>query len=248
MIVFRKEKNDSGRTCPAGWLLLAAFIGCFCATAANAARAQEPQADQQDLRGVALDWLDNYLTKQVLLKREDVAKIRQTVSQMSPSQLEDWLNRTVKVRDFLESDEWQETNAWLREFLRVQAIYSDDEISELKDRIAAADPDELLDILEDIERKHRSLRSMHSASERNRQASLKARESTIKQQEAAAKAARKSYGGSRPLFGNSQGHAANKYTASKGYRPPPPLVTSREVAREAVRQQVFPGRGYGWRW
>jgi hypothetical protein len=115
-------------------------------------------------------------------------------------------------------------------------------------KISAADPNELLEILEDIQRKHNSLRSMHKASERNRSASLKARESTIKQQQAAAKAARKSYGGSRPLFGKSQGSAANKYTASKGYRPPRPLITSKEVARETVRRQIFPGRGYGWGW
>ncbi len=213
------------------------------------AQAQPPrgsQTNQEDLRREALNWLDEYLTSQVLLKKEDSARIRETVSQMSPSQLQDWLEKTQKIRAFLESDDWQDTNTWLREFLRVQAIYSDEEIETLKDKISKADPDELLEILEDIEAKHNSLRSMHRASNQNRQAELKARDAMIKQQSAAAAAARKSSGGSRPLFGSTQGKAANKYTASKGYRPPRPLITSNEVAREAVQRQVFPGWRRGW--
>jgi hypothetical protein len=250
MIVFYQLTTALGRICRKGWLALVPALLCCVSVAAVPAHAQTPrnsQPSQQDLRREALDWLDQYLTNQVLLKREDMTKIRQTVSQMSPSQLEDWLTKTQELRAYLESDAWQDTNNWLREFLRVQAIYSDEEIEELKEKIAAADPAELLEILEDIQRKHSSLRSMHRASDQNRSASLKARDATIKQQQAAAKAARKSSGGSRPLFGNSQGGAANKYTASKGYRPPRPLITSRQVARGVVARQVYGGwGGRGW--
>lgn len=250
MIVFHQRTAALGDVYRMSRLLLVLALLCCLHVAAVPAQAQTPrssQPKQQELRREALDWLDHYLTNQVLLKREDITKIRQTVSQMSSSQLEDWLAKTQELRAYLESDGWQDTNNWLREFLRVQAIYSDEEIEALKEKISAADPAELLEILEDIQRKHSSLRSMHRASDQNRSASLKARDATIKQQQAAAKAARKSSGGSRPLFGKSQGGAANKYTASKGYRPPAPLITSRQVARGVVARQVYGGWGRrGW--
>jgi hypothetical protein len=48
---------------------------------------------------------------------------------------------------------------------------------------------------------------------------------------------------SRPLFGSQTGYAARRST--QRYTPPPPLITSREVARGAVRRSVY-GNRWGW--
>ena len=48
---------------------------------------------------------------------------------------------------------------------------------------------------------------------------------------------------SRPLFGSQTSYAAKR--SSQRYTPPPPLITSRDVARESVRRNVYGNR---WRW
>lgn len=48
---------------------------------------------------------------------------------------------------------------------------------------------------------------------------------------------------SRPLFGTQTSYAAKR--SIQRYTPPPPLITSREVARESVRRSVYGSR---WRW
>lgn len=48
--------------------------------------------------------------------------------------------------------------------------------------------------------------------------------------------------GSRPLFGSQTGHAARQ--SARRYAPPP-LITSQEVARAAVRPSIY-GRRWGW--
>ena len=49
------------------------------------------------------------------------------------------------------------------EFLRVQAIYSDAEIEQLRDEVYAADADQMLAILKRIQAKHEALVWMHGA-------------------------------------------------------------------------------------
>ena len=48
---------------------------------------------------------------------------------------------------------------------------------------------------------------------------------------------------SRPLFGTQTSYAAKRST--QRYTPPPPLITSRDVARESVRRSAY-GRRWGW--
>jgi len=161
---------------------------------------------------------------------------------MSPSQLEAWLAATTELRAYIESRAWQDTKRWLREFLRVQNIYSEAEIEQFRTDIRNADAQQMLVFLKKIQEKHDSLTWLRQASETDRAAGLAGRAA---QAPATGRSSSASSGASRPLFGSAQGQAASRYKSSKGYRVPGPVIDSRTVAQEAVRREAF-GGAYGW--
>ncbi len=144
----------------------------------------------QEQREATLLWLDTFLTESQLLRQDDVQKIRAAVANMSASQLEQWLAQTAQLREYVEGEQWQNTKQWLREFLRVQAIYSDAELQQVRDELVRADADQMLAILKRIQAKHDSLTWMHEAAVRNRRIEVAERDAYAAQQAAAAQAAR----------------------------------------------------------
>jgi hypothetical protein len=203
-------------------------------------QAADVKRGAEDARAEALLWLDKFLTESDLLRKEDVEKIHAAVESMPPSQLESWLEQTKELRAYVQSDAWQRTKRWLREFLRVQNIYSDAELTQLRKEIVNADADKMLEILQKIQTKHDTMVWMHQASEKNRAMNVANRDQT----RTAPRTAPPTGGGNRPLFGGAEGRAASQYKSSKSYRVPGPLITSREVARGTVRREVF--GGWGW--
>jgi hypothetical protein len=151
---------------------------------------------------------------------------------MTPSQLDRWLAQTRQLREYVSSPQWQETRAWLRGFLKVQAIYSDQEIQEFRQKLFDADPDELLAMLQKIQAKHESMVWMHQASQQSRQMAVDARASQVARQDAVNNAARQAAASARqaPLFG-STGGASGGRPRDSGYRVPAPLINSRTVAQ-----------------
>ncbi len=192
-------------------------------------------------RESTLLWLNTFLTESELLRQQDVDKIRQAVGQMTPSQLERWLQETRKLREFVESERWQETKRWLREFMRVQNMYSEPEIQKLRDEIVQADADQLLAILKRIQAKHDSLVWMQQASDRNRQIEVQARDNRMAQQAELMAAARQTPT-APPLFGNAGGSGGTE-KVTRGYQIPAPLITSNQMARAAVWSELW---GPGW--
>ncbi len=193
-------------------------------------------------RETTLLWLNTFLSESELLRQEDMAKIRQAVAQMSPSQLAQWLEQTKQLRQYVEGEKWQETKRWLREFMRVQAIYSDKELQKLRDQIVQANANQMLAILKRIQAKHDSLVWMHQAAERNRQVEVDERDAYVAQQAAAAQAARGVPVPSAPLYGAGMAGGSGQ-KPGKGYMVPSPLINSREMARAAVWSELW---GPGW--
>ncbi len=203
----------------------------------------DPSLTSDERKEATLLWLDKYLTDSELMRKEDMAKIREAVAKMSPSQLENWLQQTAQLGEYVESPQWQETKQWLKGFLRVQAIYSDKEIAQLRKDILYADADQMLAIMKRIQAKHDSLVWMHQASEQTRATEVKQRNASVAQQAAAASKSRSSSTASVPLFGAG---AAKGQKPSKGYRPPGPLINSRDVARATVWREALGGGGWGY--
>ncbi|MHB8957272.1 MAG: hypothetical protein ACYC4U_30275 [Pirellulaceae bacterium] len=193
--------------------------------------ADDPSLPVQERRDITLQWLDRYLTESDLLRREDMDKIRAAVMQMSPSQLEQWLAQTKDLRAYVEGEKWQETKKWLREFLRVQAMYSDSEINRLRNDLINADAQQMLAIMKRIQSKHDSLVWMHEASEKSRQIAIRARDEDVAIQ-AAARAATNAARESDAAAASAPTAGVAKSTRNRqGYVVPRALIDSREVAQ-----------------
>lgn len=80
----------------------------------------------------ALAWVDGYRGRQALFHDEDVAQLREKLNAGTEAEAKTWLEKTQEARQALDSERWQKTQQWLRQFLRVQAIYSDEQIEELR--------------------------------------------------------------------------------------------------------------------
>lgn len=190
----------------------------------------------QERRDLTLRWLDQYLTESDLLRKEDMDRIKAGVEQLTPSQLELWLGQTKDLREFVESPKWQDTKVWLREFMRVQKMYSDAEIARLRAELVNADAPQMLAILKRIQAKHDSMVWMHQASDKSRQLSMRTREENIAAQEAAAAALRNpaAPAASQPAVAQSGGTRTRS-----GYQVPSSLIMSRQVARAEVWAQAW---------
>ena len=164
---------------------------------------------------------------------------------MSPSQLRQWLEQTNQLRDYVEGEKWQQTKRWLRESLRVQVIYSEQELQRLRDEIVRADADQMLAILKRIQARHDVLVWMHQAADRNRQVEVQERDAHLAQQAALAQAARTPPAPGVAIPAAPEAGAGQR--PSKGYQAPSPLVTSREMARAAVWSELWgPGVIFGF--
>ncbi|MFO7906084.1 MAG: hypothetical protein ACQESR_04145 [Planctomycetota bacterium] len=226
------------------WILVAAALPLCGASAYGQVEGDitDPNLTEAERRDTTLLWLDTFLTESGLLRKEDMAKIRAAVSQMSGTQLDQWLEETEPLREFVRSDRWQETKQWLREFLRVQAVYSEEELEELRDDLVQADPSEMLAVLKQIQARHDTLVWMQQAVERNRGVAVAERDAYMAQQATAAKAERASKPRNLPLFGAGLNQGAGQ-KPSTGYQVPRSIINSREMARAAVWSDIW-GPGF----
>lgn len=196
--------------------------------------ADEKVSDNERLRET-LDWLDKYMADSALAPPGGFEKVRAVVAQLTPSQLEQWLIQTRRLRQYIESPEWQETRQWLRGYLKVQAVYSEQEIQSFRQRLFNADPNELLAMLQQIQAKHESMVWMHQASTQSRSMDLQARNARVARQDAVNAAAMQAAAArSAPLFGNAMNAGGGARKPDSGYRVPGPLIDSRSVAQWAA--------------
>ncbi|NLX57090.1 MAG: hypothetical protein GXY58_18430 [Planctomycetaceae bacterium] len=206
-------------------------------TAAGQPSGQEAAGATERQREV-MAWFDKYLTDTDLMLPGTADKLRSAVAQMSPSQLDRWLTQTNQLRVYVESLEWQATKKWLHGFLKVQAIYSEKELQEFRQKLFEADADQLLTMLQQIQAKHESIVWMHQAAGKMRQADLQGRNTAVARRADAGSAARTAARRDVPLFGNaSQGRSVRK--PDSGYRVPRPLINSRTVAAWEVWRNAW---------
>ena len=239
--------------------ILAATSVAIAAWLSSPAVAADSQADPQagvespvDLdaqRKEILAWLDARLDTQVLFTREHFKKVRADVSGMPAEQLRTWLDKTEQVRAEMDSPQWRRTRKWVKEFLAVQAVYSDEQIEALRNKAARMSPGELLALMETVKEEHRAFIEGNAASERRRRARLWAGQSAPAQQVIVLRVAsggRSLSTGDSPYYGIGQRSKSQPHHRARRYQVPPPLITSREVARIFVLRSLFGGRGYRW--
>ncbi len=201
------------------------------------ALAQTP-ASAEKQKEEALVWLDRYAQSQVLFHTEDVKKLRDRVAAMSPEDAAAWWKKSEPQRQMLTSSQWRETERWLREFLEVQAKYSDEEIRYFQSEAAIKakeSPASLQEVLDRITQARRRLISGAQVSEENRKMQLAANQAfqqqQVRQREEALRQARAQPAATFPAPPAPRQYP-DRYSA--------PLIDSLDVARWTVLQQLFP--------
>ena len=205
------------------------------------ALAQDKAADAATIaqeRQDALNWLEAYAGDELLLKPADLQKLISEIKEMPDDAFEKWYNQTRQLRAMLDSPEWKATRAWLRDYLKVQAIYSDSEIAEFQADVAKMTPSQLIEVMRRLERKHQSLIAMQQVSDKNRQLSMNLRNELVASQ----KSAMAPVGGSNYGSRNVQSYFG---PSSSG-----PAKSSYAQRQNSYRRNlgVIPGGAGWWRW
>lgn len=204
------------------------LLGQAQPTATGAARTKQD----------ALQWLDSFARYQVLFHADDVKKLRARVEAMTPEEAAKWWEQSEPKRKVLSSPEWNETEKWLRQFLDVQAKYSDEEIKQMQS--SAADKakestESLQEVLSRVTKVRQQLAAGSQMAEETRQLQLAAnrayRQEEVRQREAARQRAQ----------APAPAPAAPPPPARTGpTRYNEPLINSVDTARWMILRELFP--------
>jgi len=198
-------------------------------------RENEGADEPSSTKARVLAWLDKFAAEQVLFNPKDVANLREKVERMSDSEAAAWWQKTRVERDMLESKEWKETREWLKQFLSVQAIYSQEDINHFRSEAAAAaktSPEDLKTVLDKIMARRRSFIQAGRTSEEMRQQRLAYSQHFRQEQSAARNAARRA--AYQPPGASVVPPTENIHDRFRNAGPPPPLVDSLDAARWSV--------------
>lgn len=201
--------------------------------------AQEADADAADAKVTALKWIDSYREAQVLFHKEDMDRLHKKLATATPEQAAGWLKETKDIRNALDSQEWQETRVWLKEFLKVQAIYTKEQIEHFREEAKEAakkSPEKFKELLMDVENKRAKLISGAATSARLRQQKLAVAEAYRKEEAAARDAAR--IAAAKQAEVRSAPQSVQKRPERQR---PPQLIDSLDVARWSVMRGFWPG-------
>lgn len=223
--------NSWPRTAAVGWACLVAGWSGICL-------AQPAPASADSAHQAALEWLDNFSRRQVLFHADDVKKLRARVEAMSAEEAAAWWQQSEPKRRLLASPEWLETESWLRQFLAVQARYSDEEIRYFQSQAAAqaqASASSLQEVLDRLTALRRRFTGRSQAAEQTRQLQLAAnqayRQAEVRRREESLRQARERPAATFPA------PPVPRERPSRGHEP---LVDSLDVARWTVLQELFP--------
>ena len=201
-----------------------AVLACFAATS----RADDKQK--------ALAWLDDYSEVQVLFHDKDIKRVREKLEAATSAQATEWLEQTAEIRNALDNSEWKSTRNWLKEFLKVQAIYSDKQIEEFRQKVLEAaekSPSKFKELLGDVETKRARLAKGAAASAAVRKQMLAMnehyRQEMFEQREAARKTA-----------ATESASATTRTQTIRNYEGAPPLINSIDAARWSVMRNFWP--------
>lgn len=214
-------------------LLIASFM--TAAALASLSCADDPTKDESsgvDKKQV-LAWFDNYAEKQVLFHDDDIARLRKELADDTPEEAAKWWSKTAKIRAALDSKEWSDTREWLREFLKVQAIYSDEQIAEFQKEATEAvkkeSPKEFTEILADVERRRSNLRQASANDAELRKQKLSVVEAFHQEEAASRLAADRARAAAAPAASSQQPVQPRSPRYSR-----PPLINSLDAARWSV--------------
>jgi hypothetical protein len=95
----------------------------------------------------AINWIRDYAEVSLIHGEKELAELAEDMKKMSAEELEEFLRQVARYREVIDSRQWLEMHTWLKQFLAVQAKYSDDELEKFRKEIADMSPNELRELL-----------------------------------------------------------------------------------------------------
>ena len=86
----------------------------------------------------ALKWLKSYQSVNQIFHRSEIERVMDELEAGTEDQAEDWLKKTRKNRDVLDSSRWKQSQAWLRDFLPVQGMYTKEDLAKIRTEMGEA--------------------------------------------------------------------------------------------------------------
>ena len=198
--------------------------------------ADTSDATNDSSKKQAITWVDTYRGRQALFHDEDIAQLRKKLSEGTDTEAREWLEKTKEPRQVLDSERWQQTQKWLRQFLRVQAIYSDEQIEELRSETldaAKTSPTHFKEMLLEMENFRQAwtqgITDSKQLRKREEQVKLAYKKEVATERAAARKKASAQGNSGRPV----------KPVKKPEYHRPPALINSLDAARFSVMRSFW---------
>lgn len=219
---------------------VAGILNGIRAYGAETGQDAKAAASDNQAREEALKWLDGFRGETVLFHDKDIQQVRDRLSKATPEQAKEWLTKTAEMRQALDSPEWQETRRWFKEFLKVQAMYTEEQIEQLRQetRKSAEEgtPAKFIDILKEIENKRSQLVRGAANSAKMREHKLTLVEAYRKESMEQREAARRAAAAQSAAASSARQPAVQR----RQYNRPSQLVNSLDVARWSVMRDFWP--------
>lgn len=224
----------------AGAVLTTLMLLSFVADVGRAADKSPPRKDApaKDAQAEAIRWIDNFAKDQVLFSKKDVERLRKEVAEFTPEEAQAWLERTQEVREALDSTDWLRNRLWLKDFLEVQAIYSDEQIAEFREeakQAARESPKKFKQMLAEIDKERKKLLGGAATDAQLREQQLHL-VNAYRQQEAAARQAALKAAAKQPRSGTSNKKPAPPNKTARRTRP---LIDSMDAARWTIMRDLW---------
>jgi hypothetical protein len=196
-------------------------------------------ADQE--RAILERWLDEELYYHVLFKPADVNALRERVGAMSATELDNYFQQSERLRQVMESPEWQTVNRYYSYFRTLESVFSPEQNAQLAKGPGTLAPPEIMRLMNVLVDQYLKQQAASRASETARQANVQTRTQFVADQERMRQYALQrstAQGGSTYFAGYTPG---SRVIRRDQYRVPAPLITSREVAQLMVWRSFWYG-------
>ncbi len=224
------KTQHNGRNSVFLTLMTATVLGGVALSTARAA---------DDSKKEALAWIDSYRKVQVMFHDKDIERVRKKLEESTPEKAAEWLKDTKEMRKALDSPEWKETRVWFKEFLKVQAIYTDEQIEEFRKKVAETakkSPKKIKVLLSEIEARRKATIGGASTSAALRKQQVTINDAYRQQQVAQRDKIRKEKAEAMADADPGPGPQVK----GRDYRRPPSLIDSMDVARWSVMREFLP--------
>lgn len=202
----------------------------------------EERAEQ--LRRELLRWLDEELYYHVLFKPADVDELRSRINEMSPTAIEQYFDQTARLRELMQTEEWQIVNRFFGYYRSLDEQFTPAEREQLARGPARLTPQTLMRLMNVLVDHYLKSQTATAASQLQRQFSMATRANFLADQDrmrtyALQSAANRS---NRNYFSAAGSTPGDRVIRRDQYRVPGPLITSREMARLVVFRNLWYGR------